>query len=120
MDEITILARSSSEEPDKVHFRKNRGKLVILCDCEAGIRRQLCKHKIAFASGDRTMLYDADQERKLALVHDWIKKTKLSDILTKLNEAIHMEAEAKERVSEAKKKIGNSMNEGTEIEGSVD
>jgi hypothetical protein len=115
MDDINIFARSSSNKPHTVYFGTNNGKLVISCDCQAGIHRQLCKHKIAIASGDKAMLYDAAQENDLATVHSWIKKTKFSDLLAELNEALHIETEAKERVSKLKKKIGNVMNEGMTI-----
>ncbi|MDD4871971.1 MAG: hypothetical protein PHR77_15550 [Kiritimatiellae bacterium] len=115
MDGINILAKSSSNEPHTVYFGTNKGKIVISCDCQAGIHRQLCKHKIALAAGDKAMLYDVAQENDLTTILSWIKKTKISDLLAELNVALHAETEAKERVSKLKKKIGNVMNEGMAI-----
>lgn len=115
MNDITILAKSSSQNPHKVYFGMGKGRLVIACDCQAGIHRQLCKHKIALAAGDDTTLHDPGQKADLARVHELIRKTKLVDLLTDINEAIKIEAQAKERVSKAKKVIGNAMNEGIDI-----
>ena len=65
---LTILASSSSGGSYDVEFLDDNGVLRIFCHCQAGSMQQMCKHKLAFLKGDRTMLYNREQEKLLAEV----------------------------------------------------
>ena len=60
-----ILAKSSSGEPYEVRFEQLGDRLTAQCGCAAGDQQQLCKHIIAFLTGDCSMLFHPDQEPEL-------------------------------------------------------
>ena len=44
----TLPAKSSSGEPHNVGFLTDAGSLQVFCQCQAGVRQDRCKHKVAF------------------------------------------------------------------------
>jgi len=70
---ITILIKSSSQsEPRSVQVTQDESGLSFLCDCPAGIRGRICKHKRALVSADESMLYDEDQKDSFQKLMDWV------------------------------------------------
>jgi hypothetical protein len=57
-----LLAKSSSGESYEVSFETVDDRLIVQCRCAAGEQQQLCKHLVAFLTGDCSMLYQPDQE----------------------------------------------------------
>ena len=53
---LVILVKSSSGDPYRVNIDGDESGIRIFCHCPAGSLTQLCKHKIAIAKGDSTML----------------------------------------------------------------
>jgi hypothetical protein len=49
---IDTPVKSSGAEPYAVTVGEVEGITTLTCDCQAGSRRQLCKHKIAIIEGD--------------------------------------------------------------------
>jgi len=115
MDSITLHAKSSSGDPYAVLFECRDGKLFIHCTCKAAAFRQLCKHRVALASGDASMLHDPSEEPGLTQVVDWVNRSRYGDLLTELNEALRIEQEAKQTVKAAKKAIGTAMDDGIDL-----
>jgi hypothetical protein len=54
---VVYAKAASREEPYAVSFELRKGRLFIECECAAGERKQWCKHKLAFARGDASFLY---------------------------------------------------------------
>lgn len=65
---LTLLAKSSSGDPYRVDVDADQSGIRMFCHCPAGVLRQVCKHKIALAKGDVTMLADAAQAAELKVM----------------------------------------------------
>jgi uncharacterized Zn finger protein len=75
MSKITLFAKASSrDEPYEVKFTFKNSILSVWCNCPAGSRGQLCKHKLAFINNESAMLYDKNaQLDDLKQVNKWIE-----------------------------------------------
>ncbi|MEO6742743.1 MAG: hypothetical protein ABIP20_21085 [Chthoniobacteraceae bacterium] len=62
---LVLLAKSSSGDPYRMNIDGDESGIRIFCHCPAGSLTQLCKHKIAIAKGDSTMLADPAQVEAL-------------------------------------------------------
>ena len=62
---LVLLAKSSSGDPYRMNIDADESGIRIFCHCPAGSLTQLCKHKIAIAKGDSTMLADPAQSEAL-------------------------------------------------------
>lgn len=60
---LTILVVSSSGGNYQVEISDESGTLRMFCHCQAGSVQMMCRHKIALIKGDRTILYDQEQEK---------------------------------------------------------
>jgi uncharacterized Zn finger protein len=58
---LVLFAKSSSGEPYRMNIDGDDSGIRIFCHCPAGSLTQLCKHKVAIAKGDPTMLADPEQ-----------------------------------------------------------
>lgn len=113
--EITILTKSSSSpKPRTVQIVKDDAGLSFFCDCPAGERGRICKHKKALASGDENILYDEDQMGNFNKAMDWIAQSGYPDLMKNLEESENELALAQEKVKGLKVKIARGMNEGLE------
>ena len=114
MIEIVLLAKSSSrDEPYEVTFTQAEdGILSIWCSCRAGEFGQLCKHKLAFASNDQSMLHDKNQLTELEKVNNWVQMYGYSEQIRKLKEMENELEILKKRIKTAKAKIAKSMKDG--------
>ena len=65
---VHIQAASSSGGSYDCEFSDEGDYLRVTCNCQAGLLRQVCKHKVALLRGDRKMLFDPDQETLLDMV----------------------------------------------------
>ena len=111
--EITILVKSSSQpEPRSVLVVLDDFGLSFVCDCPAGDRGRICKHKKAMASADDSMLYDEDQRGKFETIMDWVAKSGYPDLMRELKEAENELESAREKTIDIKDKITRAMNEG--------
>jgi ABC-type hemin transport system ATPase subunit len=52
METIAFLVQGSATEPYSVTFTKTLKKISVLCTCQAGKKKMLCKHKINIINGD--------------------------------------------------------------------
>ena len=111
--EITVLLKSrSSSEPRSVLILQDDSGLSIFCDCPAGDRGRICKHKKAVASGDASMLYDDDQRENFIRIMEWISQSGYPELMKELEEAENEMDTQKEKVREIKDKITRAMREG--------
>ncbi len=111
--EITILIKSSSSsEPRSVLVLQDDSGLCIFCDCPAGDRGRICKHKKAVASGDASMLYDDDQKENFNKIMELISQSDYPKLMKELEKAENEMGTEKERLKGIKAKIARAMNEG--------
>ena len=111
--EITILVKSSSQpEPRSVLVVLDDSGLSFACDCPAGERGRICKHKKAMASADDSMLYDENQRENFKQVMDWVTQSGYPDLMKELKETENELHSAREKVSDIKEKITHVMKEG--------
>lgn len=113
MEKILLLAKSSSrEEPYSVEFRLKDNLLSVECDCPAGERGQLCKHKLSFISHKKAMLYDSEQAQELDKVCKWVECSDFSELLKVLEETERELEQAKRKLKTTKMKFGRLMMQG--------
>ncbi len=111
--EIKILVKSSSQSgPRSVDVVQDDSGLSFFCDCPAGIRERVCKHKKAMASGDDSMLYDEGQRENFKKVMDWVSQSGYPVLMKELKEAENELEPAKDKVRDIKEKIIRAMKEG--------
>jgi hypothetical protein len=111
--EITILVTSSSQPvPRSVQVTHDDSSLSFYCDCPAGKRIRLCKHKKAVASGDDSMLYDEGQRDKFEKVMTWVAESGYPDLMKALQEADNELESARVKVEDIREKVIFAMKEG--------
>ena len=111
--EITILIKSSSQsEPRSVQVRQDDFGLSFFCDCPAGNRGRICKHKKALASADDSMLYDEDQRENFEKVMDWVTQSGYPDLMKEFKEAENELESAREKARDIKEKVTRVMKQG--------
>ncbi len=111
--EITIFVKSSSQPgPRSVLVVLGDSGLSFVCDCPAGERGRLCKHKRAMASADDSMLYDENQRENFKQVMDWVAQSGYPDLMKELKEAENELESVKEKARDSKEKITRLMKEG--------
>ena len=111
--EITILLKSSSQPgPRSVLVVLGDSGLSFVCDCPAGDRGRLCKHKKAMASADDSMLYDENQRELFEQVTAWVAQSGYPDLMKELKEAENELESVKEKARDIKEKITRLMKEG--------
>lgn len=80
--EINIKVISSSGDPYDVHFELFENKFRVHCNCPAGIYGKLCKHKTGILDGDDSLLFDKNDREMLDRVHEIVKKSKYTEIIS--------------------------------------
>ena len=111
--EIKILVKSSSQsEPRTVLVMRDDSGLSFFCDCPAGIRGRICKHKKVLASCDDSMLFDEDQRESFEKVTAWVAQSGYPDLMKEFKEAENELESAREKVRSVKEKVTRVMNEG--------
>ena len=102
--------RGSGENEYMVHVApKGDDSVLITCDCKAGIYGRMCKHKLAVATGDPSLLLDHVEAEKLAEVADKINNRPIGKLLHELAESKKAQDAAKRRADKARKALENAM-----------
>ena len=80
--EFKILVKSSSQPgPRTVHVTKDESGLSFYCDCPAGERGRICKHKKALAEGDEGMLFADDQIQNFKTIMEWVTQSEYPELM---------------------------------------
>jgi hypothetical protein len=102
---VTLLAKSSSREsPYKVDFMADGPSIRVFCHCQAGVKRWMCKHKLALINGDSNMLFDPRQNELLAQIQLW---PQYNDLKTRIQEFQNKVREIEEASNEEYSKFCN-------------
>ena len=112
-NEITLLARTETDEPFKVTFTKDEDKLTITCNCPAGVHGEFCEHKFRLASNDIMMLQYPGQNSEMLNAHVWVIESPISDKLIRLLELLGEDEQDEEAIEKAKGEVGEAMRKGT-------
>ena len=112
---IIIKAVSSSGDYYHVHFEVIDDKLIIFCDCPAGIHGKLCKHKIGLLAGDFSKLFDQEDKDKLIQIQEFVSKTNYINILQAYNEVKAEVEEAQKKEAKVKAEIESAIKAGLEL-----
>ena len=112
-EEITLLARSGTDDPFKVTFTKSENKLTITCTCPEGVHGEFCQHKLRLASNDIMMLQHPGQNSAMLNAHVWVIESPISDKLINLLELQGKEEQDEEAISKAEGEIAAAMRDGT-------
>ena len=113
LNEITLLARSETNEPFKVTFKKDEGKLTVTCTCPAGVHGEFCEHKFRLASNDIMMLQHPGQNSAMLNAHLWVIEAPLSDKLIQLLGLLGEDEPDMEAIEKVQAEVGKAMREGT-------
>jgi len=117
MEELTILAKNESgEEPFKVDFINDAGRLKITCNCPDGRKGLLCDHKARFAANDFLLLEHPGSRGRLLEAHVWVVESELANPLLEL---IQMAGKGETETTEyweLQEKLGHMMKEGCRLE----
>lgn len=102
--------KGSGENTYNVHVGpKGEDGVVIYCDCKAGIFGKMCKHKIAIATGDPSLLINQGDAEKLAETADNIKRRPLGVLIQDLSDFRKEYDAAKRKMDKARKKLEKAM-----------
>lgn len=113
--ETIIKVISSSGEPYDVHFEFSDNKFKVHCNCPAGIYGKLCKHKTGLLDGDLSLLFNKTDYEILERIHEVVKKSKYSEIITSYN-ILKKEIEvAQKKEKKLKEQIAQSLKTGIDI-----
>ena len=111
--ETTVLVRSSSrDEPYRIVVMLDENGLSFYCDCQAGERGQLCKHKMALASGDSSILYNEEQSNNYNDVKSLVNKSNYPQLISELREYEKELEKVQKKIKGMKQKIARVMKEG--------
>ncbi len=102
---VTLLANSSSGDYYDVDFYLEENKLTAFCRCKAGENRILCKHVKKIIDGDKSILYDSDQNEELEAIRNHLAETPIPLLLSEIEKAEAMLEEAKKDIKKAKKNL---------------
>ena len=112
METIILVKSSSSAEPRSVTVVQDDAGLSFFCDCPAGVRERVCKHKRAVATADESMLYDEAQKEGFEKVVDCLSQSAYPALMKELKEVENALEPAKEKLRELKEKVARAMTEG--------
>lgn len=112
---INLQVISSAGEPHDVYFDFSDNKLVVFCNCQAGIHGKLCKHKTGLLDGDSSILFDKSDQNRLEQIHELVRKTKYVEILSSYNLLKKEIEEAQKKERKFREQIEHALKSGIEI-----
>jgi hypothetical protein len=110
MEQLSFLVQGSSTIPYRVVFTRRGGRISAKCSCPAGLKGQICKHRMSILSGSRQNVV-SDNLNEIPAVISWLPG---SDIEQAWSEVQRLEDDLnhlKIRLATAKKKLLKSMQE---------
>jgi len=116
MTKLTIRAKGSGDEPYKVDFIVENGRLSIFCNCKAGKYGQLCKHKTELIAGDESRMFDISENNKMKQLSSVLSRA--SEVQSLADSIAHSEKLIRReqvKLKTLKKKFAALLHEGIEI-----
>ncbi|SHG17377.1 hypothetical protein SAMN05443549_102305 [Flavobacterium fluvii] len=85
MEKSIAIKSSSSEGIYNVVFKIDKDLISINCNCQAGIMKTLCKHRLDLINGDVSAILDEADISKLTEFLNLIEKSKIPNLYLELN-----------------------------------
>ena len=102
--------QGSGENKYKVSISEGDNKsLIIFCDCKAGIYHKMCKHKLAVATGDPSLLLKQDDTERLKKVSKLIAEREIGQLLQDLYVLRKEHDAVKRKMDKARKAVELAM-----------
>ncbi len=102
--------KGSGENEYKVHVApKDDDSITIRCDCKAGIYGRMCKHKLAVATGDPSLLLNPEDAERLKEVSDKIRQREIGGLLETLYTLRKEHDSIKRKMDKARKAVESAM-----------
>lgn len=93
--------------------RTNNGLLALNCDCKAGQNGLVCKHRIAVAAGDQTILLDLQTDHDTwAECQHLLGQSKFPEITSDLAAKEQAADALKREIAKTKKNLGRLFQQG--------
>lgn len=105
---LTFLVAGSAPEPYRVEFLKEGDRLTALCTCQAGQKRQACKHRLSLMAGYATGL-DGENTNDVSALTDLLAGTQLHAAYQRVAEAEAASAAADKALPAAKRELSRVM-----------
>ena len=107
--QISLLAKSETNEVYEVIFTKSEDKVTVTCSCPEGSRGEFCEHKFRLASNDMMMLQLPGQNSAMLNAHMWVIDTPMSDKLLDMLNLIAEDEPDFDAIEKAKVEIAKAM-----------
>lgn len=95
-----------------VSFELDSGKLYVYCNCQAGSFGKWCKHKTQLVLGDLSGLRNSAQSSDMPEVLEWVKDSKIAQLVSEMRVAEDEMKKAKARMDRARKNLEKIAKEG--------
>ena len=104
------MIKGSSGNGYKVHVAlKGDDMITMFCDCKAGVYGDVCKHKLAVATGDSSFLLDQSDADKLAVMAEKISQVPIGQLLRNFAASRKEHVVAKRKMDRARKALEKAM-----------
>lgn len=108
MQSIDFSVQGSSPEPYVVSFRYSAPDLKISCTCPAGVKKQVCKHRLNILTGVLDGLVSQNHDQ-VGSVQEWVKGSPLAEAMEEVAKAEAAQEAATVQLKVAKKRLGLAM-----------
>ena len=105
---LEFVVIGSQGDPYDITATRDGQDITISCDCPAGERDQLCRHRLALLNGDVTDL-DSNNGADVATLAAWMPGTALAAAMEALHKAQAAYDAAKPELARRKKALGRIM-----------
>ena len=113
MERMILVSSSSGEDSYHVNVSSTAEHgITIMCDCAAGEWGKYCKHKMAVALGDATILYDDEQIDSFKEISNWIASSNYPNLFSEIPVLEKKITEAKKNLKSMKEQIARFMRDG--------
>ena len=108
MNKLVFFVQGSANNPYKVTFQKNDGKLSAYCTCPAGDHGQFCKHRIKILGGITDGIVSPNQH-DVVIMKSWLNGTDIEVAIVGVMEAEQQYEIAKNKLTAAKKLLAKAF-----------
>ncbi len=105
---LEFVVVGSQGDPYEIIATRDGADVTISCNCTAGERGQLCRHRLNLLNGDITDL-DSDNDADIATLAAWLPGTPFAEAMEALHKAQATYDAAKPELARSKKALGRIM-----------
>ena len=98
-----------------VEFVNDENKLMVFCNCPAGIFGKFCKHKMGLLTGNLENLADPSELDGYQEVKGWIQQSNLPQMIDQMASSEKELEKIKAQLNSFKKKIELALKDGVDL-----